>query len=322
MFADMFKNALDEMTPIVLDDSLVAFQELVTVLLRYVAKISLQSCRLEGSGYNLDINRPFDSCLERTHPSSLNFKKLLLLVHITHKYCMSALESRAVTILSELVNTDNTLRSHLQESSKQPLVPIISLGRSEESDRLSPNDALSLATISQLEDVRVGVETLIVADIWAGKISPYHGLQIGEHECNDKIIGPACYKLMETNPNVSHAKDMPMLTKSRSEAIERARLGFHQDWETYTLKWARMDVTEIYREPGISGINDLRHRLYLTMDSDVFLATAWKLIAESRRPPYDLLGRLCIMKDAAIQSMRCVVTVNQTDCLCFREWPE
>lgn len=233
-------------------------------------------------------------------------KKLLLLAVFSHKYCVTALERRAVSLLMDTV-TSETIRSFLGPHIPDTGKPLHARIDASATAMLPPAQALELALRLRCEHLTGLLDSVIKEDVWKGRMEPYDGICLAHNIGDPSLMGAACYMLMIKHPDVTSLPNMPRLSLKQRAAIERERLACYRKWDRISAELSEggpLKRTQLGRS--------WRHH---KGSFEPALGPSWKQFATDNVPSFDVRRRIRITRIIASLYFSCSSRLHGDTCM-------
>lgn len=209
------------------------------------------------------MSRPLESCLNPSHPSSSDLRRLLELLLLCHKYLATILEAHIISLIMPLTRVD-VLASNLK-------------------DGLTVFKLIEIAKIVNQPEIAANARATVLAELWSGgSKSPYDALIFGESINDKEIIGAAYYQTL------LYRWPMWSLDKRLSEQHRRhIKYGMNrcgEEWQKVFNSWgllaAKGEVLEHQNHAGCA-----LHSFWLQ--------SMWVEMAKDKLQWFDVVGKLC-----------------------------
>lgn len=209
--------------------------------------------------------RPFDSCINPSHPTTTDLRRVLDLQVFSQKYLAHRLQAYLKTLVEPLVEL-GTLPSHLNEG--------LSALRVFEVARLLNDEVMSQSTRSIIMDGLRGVGNAY------SPVDAYDALLYAEAVSDTGVIGAAYYHILLSRVRGS-AWD-PRLSQLHIEALNRGRNTLLDEWQSWfdTIGSDFSTSGSLYKFTvgGRSCQQSLLHGI-------------WSTLADAKLAPEDLIGK-------------------------------
>ncbi|KAF8323422.1 hypothetical protein DL93DRAFT_2162575 [Clavulina sp. PMI_390] len=289
VFQDMLQGSSgSNEEPIVLDDELEPFQDLCTTLLT-----------------------PLKSCLNTGLPIAKDFKRLMRLLNILHKYQMHEYETHVGDLLLPLTHV-NTLKPLLNE-------------------HLSAIDIIRLADRVGRNKIAKGARTILLEQLWSGQPAAWLVvvLRLGQEIRDRLIIGGALYQILLLGRDAWQTLD---LTKEERNILLEGmiRCGEIKDQimnslgsdptasdRNYFVHTCCFNATDAFTPNTLSpyglGARPLPHRSvsYIQPSSWPRIKQLLQDISSQKPKPYDVIGFMQLVAKNGCNSSTCPKTYLQ-----------
>jgi len=206
---------------------------------------------------------PLESCLNPSHTSASDLKRLLDLLLLCHKYLATKLEDHIVSLITPLTRVD-VLASNI-------------------TDGLTVFKVVEIAKIVNQPEIAANGRALILAELWSGAAkSPYDALIFGENINDKEVIGAAYYQtLLYRWPMWSLEK---RLGDQHRRHIKYGMNRCGEEWQKIFNSWGSL---------AAQG-EALKHENHTGCALQTFwLQSIWVEAAKDKLQWFDVVGKLC-----------------------------